>query len=57
MASKIDPSFSDLYIEDDTGKVLCGTCLDDEFECWPDDWSQVPLAVRGEYACDRCGKN
>jgi|GEM_PF-5588298 len=57
MADKIEPSFSDLYIEDDTGKVLCGTCLDDEFECWPDDWSQVPVAVRGEYACDRCGKN
>jgi hypothetical protein len=56
MEPTIDPAFNDLYIEDDTGKVLCGECLDDEFECWPNNWSQVPVALREKYGCDRCGK-
>jgi hypothetical protein len=53
----VQPSFKALYIQDDSHAVMCGECLDNEFECWPDDWSEIPVAVREEYACDVCGRD
>lgn len=53
----MEPTPNYLYIHDDTGRVLCGEHLDDEFEEWPDDWSEVPVAVRNIYACDECFKH
>lgn len=50
------PTFNLLYIHDTSGKVLCGECLSDEFTAWPDDWSEVPVAVEWQYACDSCGR-
>jgi hypothetical protein len=53
-AMSVQPAFNVLYIHDTADRVLCGECLSNEFECWPDDWSEVPVAAHAWHACDNC---